>query len=319
MLHIALLGLGRHGQRYAQHLFDGDVPGARLSVCWRRDAVLGRADAARWGARFEPDLEAAVASADAVIAVVPAGMHLQVARIAALARKPLLLEKPLARTAAEGAAICELFESAQTPLTVAQTLRFDPLTEALREKAAALGTLRGFSFEQRIEPRGLVWEEDPQLSGGGVLLQTGIHTVDAVRVICGEPRLQNAVLERVHYQHHEDHALLVLRTATALGTVATSKIGGARHVRFALYLDQGGLEADYIGRRLIEVRGRSQQITSISEAPTVARVAAAWVKFLRAEGPNPVPGRDALRSLALVDAAYQKSGGNNTTAPDSKA
>ena len=314
-LGIGLLGLGRHGLRYAGHLARGEIPGARLAAVWRRDRAAGEALAAELGATFEPRAEALAARSDvdAVIAAVPAALHRDLAEAVASAQKPLLLEKPLARTLEEGEAICRAFEAAGQVLMVAHTLRFDPLLPALGARMEALGPVTGFSFEQRLEPRGLPWEDDPAVAGGGVLLQTAIHTVDAVRVLLQPEALEllHASLGQVGYRRVEDVGLLHLAARGSplaagrdvLGDVRASKIGGSRHMRFAVFLERGGLEADFIDRALIETRGRERTVTPVPELPTLVAAVRAFVAAVRG-GANPVPGRDALASLAVVRAAY---------------
>ena len=90
-LRIGLAGLGIHGQRYAHHLVRDDIDGVSLAAFWRRRADEGRRAATRLGARFEPDLDALIESpdVDALIGVVPAGFHEQLALRAAAAKKPL--------------------------------------------------------------------------------------------------------------------------------------------------------------------------------------------------------------------------------------
>src|SRR5687767_9143464 len=212
-LRLGLIGLGRHGARYAQHLANGDVPGAELTAAWRRDTVAGAEQCRELGCRFEPDLDRMLASKDidAFCLVVPAGEHRKLACKVAERRKPLLLEKPLARTIEEALAIIEAFERAGVPLVIGQTLRFDPLVRALADRSRSFRRLTGFGFEQRLENRGLAWEDDPGASGGGVLIQTAIHTIDALRVVTGrELEVLAATLSRVHYANNEDLALLHL-------------------------------------------------------------------------------------------------------------
>ncbi len=305
-LRIGLIGLGRHGARYAQHLSGGDVPGAQLVAAWRRDATVGAKQCEALGCRFEADLERLIAApdVDALCLVVPAGEHCKIACRIAERRKPLLLEKPLAPTIADACTIIESFERESTQLVIAQTLRFDPLTIALRD-AAKIGRLTGFGFEQRLENRGLVWEDDPAASGGGVLIQTAIHTIDALRVVTGgELQVVAASIARVHYERNEDVALLQLRAGEILGDLRVSKIGRSRHMRFGLYFEDRGVEADYIERILYETRGRDRIATPIPEQATVPALLAAFVAHVRGEAENPVPPRDALESLRVVASAY---------------
>lgn len=312
-IRFGLIGLGRHGQRYARHLAAGDVPGATLSHVWTRDADKAARIAAETGARAAPSAQAlCAADVDAVVIAVPAGLHLELARAAAAHRRPLLVEKPLARTAAEGEAIVEAFRAAGAPLMVAQTLRFDPLLRALREAATTIGPIQSLSFEQRLEPRGLAWEDDPELSGGGVLLQSAIHTVDAVRFVTepAEARLTHAVRERHHYARNEDLALLQFELTggdrlerTTLADVRVSKVGHSRHMRFAVHGFDAGLEADFIDRMLYRTEGRTRTARPVPEAPTVVEAARAFAAHVRDEAENPVPGEEGLAALRIVQAA----------------
>jgi predicted dehydrogenase len=315
LVRVGLIGLGWHGMRYARHLAGGEVPGAQLAAVWRRDRRSGEAIAAELGVRFEPQMLGLIASHDveAIIGVVPVSLNLQVALATAQAHKPLLLEKPIGRTLAEAQQICDAFSRAKTTLMVAQTLRFDPLVLELKRRAAAMGGLMGFCFEQRIEPRGLDWEDDPEVSGGGVLMQTAIHTLDALRFVTGSDRIRvvDAHAARMQYRRNEDHAIALLEVhprggQPVLGQVAASKIGKSRHVRFALYLERAGLVADLIQRRLVETHHREEVVTSVPDAPTIVHATTAFIRAVDGEAPNPVPGEDAMRSLALVEAAYSK-------------
>lgn len=312
---IGLLGLGLHGSRYARHIVGGDVPGAHLAAVWRRDADAGRQQAETWGCRFETDPAAVVDApdVDAVITAVPVGGHATIAALVADKKKPLLSEKPLGRSYEEAESIRDRFDSAGVPLTVAQTLRFDPLVEALTERIENRGGLTGFCLEQRIEPRNVGWEDDREAAGGGVLLQTAIHTVDALWTIA---RPKTFTVEHARFAHHvyqdlEDHALLTValgdcatsKLDRVVGHVAASKIGGSRHMRFAFYTETVGYEADFIARTLTEVRGRERTVENVPEQYTVAKVAAAFVRSLNGE-PNPVPGAEGVRAVKVVSDAY---------------
>ncbi|MCK6550089.1 Gfo/Idh/MocA family oxidoreductase [Myxococcota bacterium] len=317
MLRIGLIGLGRHGFRYARHLFRGDVPGATLTAVSRRDPVEGRAFAEQWRARWEPDAQALIEApdVDAVIAAIPVGSHVDVALRVAAAGKPLLIEKPMAPTVADARRMVDAFATANRPLMVGQTLRFDPLTVMLRTKLAELQGLRGFRFEQRLEPRGLPWEDDPAQSAGGVVMQTGIHVFDALRFVTGARavRVTHASLARMYYARNEDHALVHATLEDAaltrggpaiLGDVGVSKIGTSRHMRYTLFLDQVGLEADYVARTFTETHLRDRKVTTVEEAPTVVKTIEGFKHAIDGTAPNPIPGEDALESLALVEATY---------------
>lgn len=307
------MGLGIHGERYARHLAEGAVADARLAAVWSRSWDKARGAAERWGvaASARPEDLAARPDVDAVVIVVPVGLHPELVALSAARGHAILLEKPMARSGEEGERIIRT----ASKLTIAQTLRFDPLFERLVEAAGdpALGPLRGFSFEQRLEPRGVAWEDVPELAGGGVLMQTGIHLVDALlfllRPECVE--VVDAFRDRIAYARCEDVAQVILRLRGGragdgvAGTLVTSKLGASRHQRLQLFFEAGGLEADFVDRALILTRGRSRAREVVPPAPTIVRVLDAFVRYVHGRGPNPVPAEEALEAVRVVKSAYE--------------
>jgi len=89
---VGVIGAGKHGQRYVQHLRD-DVPELALAALCRRDPVAGPAQARSLGVAFHVDWQALVAdpAVEAVVAVVPPTLHPPIAAAAGAARKPLLI------------------------------------------------------------------------------------------------------------------------------------------------------------------------------------------------------------------------------------
>ncbi len=285
-----------------------------LDSVWTRDPAKRSQISEELGVSQADSVQALTArTVDAVIAAVPAGMHREVVDACAKTKRPLLMEKPISRSVQEGTAMCERMEAADAAFMLAQTLRFDPLVTALRGRICELGTITGLSFEQRLEPRGLAWEDDPEVSGGGVLMQTAIHTLDAARFVtkAQTATVLQASTRRVHYQRNEDVGLVHFEleggpalTQPILADVRVSKIGGSRHMRFAVFGTKGGLEADFIERNLTLTVDRQRTVTHIPEIPTVVATASAFVQALLQNRPMPIPARDALASLALVEAAY---------------
>lgn len=64
-------------------------------------------------------------SVDVIVVVAPPLYSPEICRLAVQARKPLLVEKPLATTAADARTMVALAREAGIPLMTAQTLRFD--------------------------------------------------------------------------------------------------------------------------------------------------------------------------------------------------
>jgi predicted dehydrogenase len=124
---------------------------------------------------------------DAVYIALPNALHAEYAIRAAEAGKHVLCEKPLAVSVDECNAMIAASNSAGTYMGVAYRLAFDPNhLEIIR-----LGREQAFGPVQIVRadigfPVGDDWRLDPQLAGGGVLLEQGIYAINAARKIFGE-------------------------------------------------------------------------------------------------------------------------------------
>jgi predicted dehydrogenase len=313
-LRIGLLGLGIHGRRYAHHLLAGDVPGLELARCWTRTdetarAVLGdrRVDRA-----LEPEAMLEADDLDALVVALPTGIGFPLVEAALGAGRTVLAEKPLAVTRSDA----DRLLAVGGRLCVAHTLRFDPLLRTLAAEVCSgrLGRPLGFSFHQRLEPRPTAWEKDPTLARGGVVAQSAVHALDGLRFVLGEPelRVERSLLRHVHGHCTEDQAELLLSAALptgwVAGSVAASKVGRSRHHRYAVFLDEGGVEADFIDRALWITEGQKRRALEVPAVPTLPALLGAFGSFVRGEADNPVPAELGRATACLIEEAYRQSG-----------
>ncbi len=305
-IRIGIAGLGIHGMRYATHLLRGDVPGAKLVAISRADEAAGRGFAEANHIRFahDPSDLATLANLDAVVLALPPDLHPTVAAACLRAGRPVLVEKPLAPDAARAAEVCVLSETTGTPLMVAQTLRFDPLVRALRERAATLGALRVVTVNQRFEPSGRAWIDTPGC--GGCVLNTGVHGFDLLRFLTGSEVVSvQAEIGAAETRSTDDQfvALLRLEPGGILAAVDNARTTQGRSGRIELVGENGQLAADHIHRTLHAIEGRS--IRDLGHVPSVPTVVEALREFTRAlrEGTAPsVTGRDGLAAVEIADA-----------------
>ena len=94
---VGLIGLGRHGMRYAKHLLE-EKPLSRLVAVCRRNAQEGMTFAKSNNLSFYKDFRGLIADpqVEAVLVVTAPSLTLPIAREAIHHQKPLLIEKPLA-------------------------------------------------------------------------------------------------------------------------------------------------------------------------------------------------------------------------------
>ena len=103
--------------RYARHLLD-PLPNARLVAVCRRTADQGSAFADDHSVKFYQDYHDLIADSnvEAVVVATPPSATLPICLDAVYARKPVLIEKPLAPTGAEAREMVRAAESYGTPL-----------------------------------------------------------------------------------------------------------------------------------------------------------------------------------------------------------
>ena len=309
-LEVGIIGSGRHGSRYANHVAR-DVVGLRLAAISRR-SPQGADQAAFWQCAWHRDWHDLVADrrVEAVIAVVPPALNLDIAEGCAAAGKPLLLEKPLAATSAAAAAIVELYAGRGLPLTIGQTLRYNPVVLELRRQLPVIGSLFSLAANQRLEPSTLAWHAEPALAGAGVSFHTAVHVFDSLRWITGlEVRRLMAICRRRHNALLEDLlAVLVEMEGEVVGTIDCSRVGQARSGRFEFVGSDGQLQGDQVHGTLELVRGTTvTPLHSGEPCNTIVSLLRDWQAFLAGQGENPVTGADGLAAVRLCEACLESA------------
>ncbi len=308
-INIGIIGTGKHGSRYATHILN-DCPNLRLKAISRRSAI-GQQQGAEWGANYLSDWRKLIYCQDieAVIAATPPTLNLAIARECAIAGKPLLLEKPLADTLASAREILSLTRNQNLRLTVAQTLRYNPIIHAMRDSIKLIGTLYGFTGSHRLEPSSLTWLEDPSQAGAGVILHTAVHLFDALRFITNQEITRvRASIRLIHNPNLEDLFTAQIEMGTIIGTVNSSKISPARCGRYEFIGSSGELHGDQIHDRLELVQGnRIIQLPHAQPCSTIIPLLHDWYAFLTDQGPNPIPVTEGLAAMKVCDACLRSA------------
>lgn len=310
MKRIGIIGVGKHGSRYANHLVN-DLDDLQLAAISRRSAEGGQ-QAKAWGANYYQDWRRLVRdrNVEAVIAVAPPGLNLEIARECAAFGKSLLMEKPLARNSLEAEEIVKAMAESGCTLTVGQTLRYNTVIRKLREDLPGLGRLHSFAVNQRIEPSSLAWHDEPEEAGAGVVMHTAVHVFDALKVITGlRARQVMAWARRVHSEKLEDLVTILVKCDNnVIGTVDVSKVGDARSGRLEFICQNGQLHGEQIqGFTEIIKKSRVEVRTDLEQVPTILPLLRDWSLFLHGRGENPVTGADGAYAVAVCDACLRSA------------
>jgi len=215
-LTVAIVGCGLIGAKRAKAL-----GGCFVRVCC--DAVAERAEslAARYpGAEAVGDWHAATTHPEVDIVIV-ATTHDQLAPIAAAAAaagKHVLIEKPGARRAAELDPVLAAAQRTGVAVRVGFNHRYHRALQEARRifLSGALGEM--MFIRGRYGHGGRIgydreWRADPQVSGGGELLDQGIHLIDLSRWFLGDfDTVQGRIATYFWDMPVEDNAFLILTT-----------------------------------------------------------------------------------------------------------
>ena len=186
---FVILGCGWIARRHAAAARRLGIP----IIFASRDEARARAYAKELGgvAAFG-SYRAALADPRAVAAIVctPHDGHLEHVLGALAAGRHVLVEKPIARTLDEADRMLDAAYSAGRVLMVAENFRFMPAFRHVRAllDAGALGPLREVHLIARGFRRPTGWRRSSAVSGGGALIDGGIHYVHALRWWGGEVR-----------------------------------------------------------------------------------------------------------------------------------
>ncbi|EKU20137.1 oxidoreductase domain protein [Nannochloropsis gaditana CCMP526] len=163
------------------------IPSCRLVAVMRRNKALAESFAHRHNvASFYTDAREILRDLDveAIYLATPPGTHKDLALLCAAAGKPVLVEKPMARSAAECRAMLSEFQHSDLPLFVAYYRRHLPKFELVRDilqsknKLGPITEIRAFCARPSSGSDCEEWRVDASVAGGGLFLDLGSHMLD---------------------------------------------------------------------------------------------------------------------------------------------
>ncbi len=315
-LKIGLVGAGGIAQSYVR-VFEA-ITGARIAAVadLRSRAANALAEAVR-GTAY-PSLRALLedSDVDAVLVCTPPSTHPEMVLQSIEHGRHVLCEKPLAIDVASARAMVAAAQEAGVVFTMAAKFRFVKDVIRARQIVASgiLGELIVVEnlFASRVDMTRR-WNSDPAISGGGVLIDNGTHSVDVVRYFLG-PVVEVMAVEakRIQRLDVEDTATMLLRTADGvLGTVDLSwSVEKATDSYLTLYGSQGTISVGWQGARYRQIS--SPEWVEFGDGYDKVSCMVSQVEnfcaAIREEEPLAITTDDAIASVAVIEAAYASLG-----------
>ena len=182
---------------------------------------------------------------DAVIVAVPTHLHARVAMDVLAARKHLYLEKPLAGTVAEGRQLVDCWRESGRVGIIGFNYRFSPLFLRLRDRIArgTVGDVVAVRTMFASAPADLPDWKTRRTTGGGALMDLGVHHVDLVRFLLQrDVRSVGAQLHSVHSD--DDRVSLDLHFDGGVVVQCLFAFGAVDEDRVEVYGHRGKLTVD---------------------------------------------------------------------------
>ncbi len=331
---IGYLGVGWIGRNRMAAIVETGLTETAAVADPTAEAVTQALDLAP-GATACADLDGLLAQdLDGLVIATPSALHAEQAIRALQAGVAVFCQKPLGRDGAETRAVIAAAKRADRLLGVDFSYRRTRALEAVRDlvRSGELGHIQSVDlvFHNAYGPD-KDWFYDPVLSGGGCVVDLGIHLVDLVLWVLGDPEVTG--VESRLFRHGEriqdpdrvveDHALAtidladgtVVRLACSwrlpvgsnaeIAAVFHGTVGGAR------FANTGGSFYDFVA----EHRRGTQTICICDRSDAWGgRVAADWAARLATDRSYDSAVQGVATVAAVLDRIYKRSAGSGGSA-----
>lgn len=298
---IGFLGVGWIGRhRMAAMLATGDIAAAAISDPSAEMVVAAQALAP--GAMVVNSLEAMLAlGLDGVVIASPSALHADQSVQALEAGVAVFCQKPLGRDAAEAARVVDAARTADRLLSVDFSYRttsgMTRIAELVREGALGEVYAVDLTFHNAYGPD-KPWFFDRALSGGGCVMDLGVHLVDLALWVLGFPEVTGEVCANlfaggrpmVTLDRVEDYAAASFTLATGAVVRLTCSwrlhAGQDAQIEAAFYGTQGGATWRNVGGSFYDFQaehfvGTKRHVLAAPPEEWGGRAAAAWATRLR--------------------------------------
>ncbi len=259
---------------------------------------------------------------DLVDVCTPNFLHAPLTIAALESGKHVLVERPIARTAAEAEKMVKAAEKADRHLACALSHRFREDTKILKrfvdrgELGEVFYSKTGW-LRQRTDWRTEEWRQQKSVSGGGVLMDLGVQMLDLALYVLGNPKVESvsASAHRAGKAEVEDSLVALLRLE-GVGVLNLEVTWGLLMEKDFAYLNLFGHSGAALWNPLRIHKGMHGSLVNVT--PAVDSPRNVYKQALDAQiahfadcvrkGTTPIAtGAEMLQVMRLVDAIYRSA------------
>jgi predicted dehydrogenase len=318
MTRVAVIGVGAMGRNHARVY--AEMPQVELVGVADADARQADAAARRFNTAAYADFDRLLdeQKPEAVTIAVPTMYHRAVASRVIERGIPLLIEKPIALTVAEGQEMIDAARQGNVPLMIGHIERFNPAVIALKGKLSEGALGRVFQIDARRQG-----PFPARIGDVGVVIDLAVHDLDVMRYISGAEvvRVYAETERRVHSAHEDLLTGLVRLSDGVVGTLTINWLTPTKIRELYVTGERGMFRVDYLTQDLYFFENATAQggdwetlrmLRGVSEGQMIRHVVQkkeplraeleAFLATVRGEGPVLISGQDGLKALELAQA-----------------
>jgi len=307
IMNVGVIGLGWMGKLHLRVY--SELAGVNVVGVMDSDQTALTEVRERFGVPTFDNLDELLAQPlDAVSVCVPTVYHLPVGLKVMEAGVPLLIEKPLAASAAEGRQLLDKAREKNLPLMVGHIERFNPAVRRVKELVEDNGVI---SIQiERVGPY------PPRIQDVGVMRDLGSHDIDLVRFITGSEYKHAFAVTSTTIGKHEDTALITAEMENGvLAHINTNWVTPYKSRFIHIATKDRYIAADLITQQVkaySKFEGYDAHY-SIKEWPVMYREPVveelkAFLAAVKDGTPVPISGEDGLIVLETIERLEQCAG-----------
>jgi predicted dehydrogenase len=315
-LRIGMLSFAHgHANSYATALTR--LPHVEIAGIYDADAARGQAAATRFATTYFAEPEPLLAlSQDGVIVCAENALHAPLVELAADHVPNILCEKPIATTHAAAAAMLAHCRHTGTRLQIAFPVRFSPPIIHLKQllHSGDLGQVYAVKCTNHGSMPG-GWFADPQLAGGGAVMDHTVHVADLLRWFWATEFVEvyAEIGRNLLHPGLEIDDVGFLSFALANGVYGTLDTSWSRppsyptwgDVTLEIVAEQGTVTVDAFSQHLAVSAAQWDKTRWVAWGSDMdAALITDFVEMIRTTRPPSISGEDGLAALDVALAAY---------------